>query len=154
MGTPYCWIHRKSTEHLIIKDSTIPHAGKGLFACNPSIPDNDIIFRNGDIICEYDGDIITEHILNMRYHSYTAPYGTSLNNHMYEDGALHRGIGNFANHSTQPNARLSIKRNNTAQLVATKNIRNNHEILINYGRSYRLNEAGVETTTNKKKYNI
>ena len=39
---------------------------------------------------------------------------------------------------------------NRAQLIATKNIRGGHEILVNYGDDYRFDEYVFTSTTNNK----
>ncbi len=152
IGQNYCHVHRKSMLHLQIKDSTISQAGKGLFASGTGI-----IFRKGDRICMYNGQLIDKEELLRRYHDDTAPYGIQLHKKngedQYEDGALERGIGSLANHSrikSKINARLSISHNNRAQLIATKNIRGGKEIFVNYGDDYRFDENVFTSTTNNK----
>lgn len=81
IGAPYCWIHLLYVNHLRIKDSTIPNAGKGLFCINKREPDNAIIFRPGDKIITYDGQVINNDELVRRYtNNYTAPYSIKINN--------------------------------------------------------------------------
>jgi len=152
IGQKYCHSHRRVLLHLQIKKSTIAEAGKGLFAIGKGI-----IFRTGDRICMYNGELINARELIRRYHDDTAPYGIQLHNknghEQYEDAATERGIGSLANHSrnrNKINARLSISRNNRAQLIATKNIRSGTEIFVNYGPDYRFNED-VCSSTNKSK---
>ena len=153
IGTPYCWIHLLGKKKLRIKPSGVPNAGKGLFAMSKNPNDNNaILFKTGDTIIEYDGEIITQQQLNNRYdsatHQYTAPYGLKVQNRI-EDAACRRGVGSIANHGDSRHSNARFSRSNTGQpvkLFATKNIRNGDEILVNYGRSYRFNEPTSHTT--------
>ena len=152
MGLKYCYIHNKTQLHLQIKDSTIPQAGKGLFAVGKP---NTIIFQDKQRICLYNGQLIDIEELIKRYGNDTGPYGIELHNHQFEDAAIKRGIGSLANHTNNKrkiNARLSINKNNRAQLIATKNIKSGMEIcfLIDYGDEYRFDE-NVESSTNNRK---
>ena len=93
IGSPYCYIHLLYNKHLRIKPSNIQGAGVGVFAINPKLPQNAIIFRPGDTIIRYDGQVIDNEELNDRYDIYTAPYCLQINQHETEDGALERGTG-------------------------------------------------------------
>ena len=155
IGLPYCWQHMQSDEQLKIKKSTIPHSGKGLFAYNGT-KDNKIIFKPKQIIANYDGERIDEATINKRYGDYTAPYGIYISKNIYEDGALQRGIGTTPNHSNskQTNAKLyagKIDGKKAIKVKATKNIRNNNEIFVGYGKEYRLQEEGIRYKTIAKK---
>ena len=98
--------------------------------------------------------------LNQRYRNKTAPYCIELrnldnnNNKQYEDAAQYRGIGSIINHARKGNCRFSVTRNNRIQIKAIKHINKDTELLVDYGDEYRLNEAGVRTSTNNKKYTI
>ena len=144
-----CYVHRKSVLHLKINKSTIPNAGDGLFAHNPK---SEIVFKKGNKICDYNGEIINRDTLIERYGMNNDDYVIELNHSLYEDGAKVRGIGTIPNHKTNryTNARLSIKRSNEGQVVATKDIKHDDEIFVNYGRSYKIggNEISI---TNKRK---
>jgi SET domain-containing protein len=110
--------------------------------------ENDIVFRNGDVIIEYGGEVVSDDTLDDRYGDYTAPYALKQGSHI-EDGACKRGVGSLANHASQSraNARFSFSRStNKFRLVATKNIRNNKEIFCFYGRDYRFNEPTSHIT--------
>jgi SET domain-containing protein len=156
IGCPYCFQHLKSERHLRIKPSTIHNAGKGLFAEDNTQPPNAIIFRRGDDIIEYIGENIDRQELNRRYQIHTAPYALQVRGNdnvrgpLYIDAATIRGVGSLSNHnrSNHQNTRFVVDfRNNTAKLRATKNIRNNQEIFVNYGHEYRIHEAGVRYRT-------
>ena len=77
IGSPYCWIHLMSIKHLRIRESNIPHAGKGLFVLDKTQGDNDIVFHRGETIIFYHGEIITRNELERRYGEYTAPLNLS-----------------------------------------------------------------------------
>jgi hypothetical protein len=154
IGLDYCHIHTKYVLKLQIKKSTIENAGKGLFAYgNP----NEIIFKKNSKICDYNGQLISEETLNGRYDQYTAPYAIRLHKNKYEDASTVRGIGSTANHSNikrKINARLSVKRDNTAQLMSTKDIKGGQEIFVDYGDDYLFQDEddNICTSTNRNKY--
>ena len=153
IGIPLCWIHSLQEYKVKVRESNIPNAGLGLFVDDKDSDDNEIVFKNGELICLYNGEIINQHKLNERYSRFTAPYAIELHKKVFEDGAIERGIGSLINHTTRAkaNVRFSISRENKCNIVAIKNIRNNQELLINYGSSYKFNEE-VQTSTNRSKY--
>lgn len=150
IGSPYCYTHLAYKHHLTIKKSTIPNAGNGLFAVDPLSSDkSDIIYRKGDTIIKYFGEIINLNELIARYADKTGPYVVQMSQNRYMDAAKIRGVGSLAN--TLPNnnnATLSVS-HNSVSLKATKNIKNGDEILLSYGRGYKLNENGVDFQTKK-----
>lgn len=144
IGLPFCWTHLLSEKNLRIKPSSLPDAGKGLFALKRNAVPAEILFRPGDTIIKYEGEVIDRPELEHRYGAFTAPYGVALHRDMFEDGACVRGVGNLANHATgnRVNARLVLNpRQNRVSLKATKNIRNDQEIFVNYGREYQFTEG-------------
>ena len=153
IGTPLCWVHLLYQKNLRIKPSTVHEFGKGLFALNPKLPADTIMFRKGDTIAEYNGQRIDERTLIQRYGGYTAPYGVELKKNTYIDAACLRGVASLANHTNNQrllNAKLVqvyTTLPQTIKLKATKNIRNNTEIWINYGRAYRFNKNAEHYTT-------
>jgi hypothetical protein len=152
IGTPICHVHLTTDHNLKIQESTIPNAGKGLFAWDRHADEKDIIFKKDQAIIEYTGDIVTSAELKERYDKYTAPYGLASNfEGLFIDAACDRSIGSLANkplQSSQSNAKFYYSRTrnedgtytNKAKIRATKNIRNGQEILISYGRGYKFNE--------------
>ena len=152
IGQPYCWIHEQIGKHLQVTTSKIPNAGLGVFAYNGT-DNNEILFKSGDMICPYFGEIIDEQELIRRYSDKTAPYGVQIKAHqIYEDGALKRGIGTLINHfPANKNCRFSIARNNTINIIAIKNIRNKQELYISYGPNYKMHEHNVSVSTNQRK---
>lgn len=158
IGLPYCRVHLKYKHFLCIKESTIPNGGLGVFVCNPRKDENEIIFKKGQRVCMFSGEIITQEVLEERYGNYTAPYALKLKRDVYEDGAKVVGIGALINHKpiAQANCKLSVSggANGRGQILATKNIKNNSELFVNYGRDYRMNQRGIQFSRNGKKYNI
>jgi SET domain-containing protein len=130
-------------------DSNVAGAGKGLFALSKQDPDNAILFRTGDIVIEYDGESVSHNQLDRRYGDYTAPYALAQGITI-EDAACRRGIGSIANHAHRKrdsNVRFSLSRSTGRfRLIATKPIRNGHEILSHYGNDYRFDEPTSHTT--------
>jgi hypothetical protein len=150
IGYEYCYSHLESEKQLKIKDSTIPQAEKGLFAFNRKKAPNETIFKKDQVITEYNGENISPAQKTARYANKTAPYAVEVGRRVI-DSALQRGVGSLAN--TKPNhnnASFSVStRNNTpsAKVKATKPIKNNQEIFLSYGRSYKLHDPAVSFTT-------
>lgn len=148
----YCPAHLAMIKHLKVKDS--PIAGKGLFAFDRNKDDNEIVFKVNPKnkikpkITDYEGETITKSQLHNRYLNYTAPYGYCKADGKCVDSACKRGLGSFANSSNKSNnASLGV---GTFSVRATKNIRNNHEITVAYGRNrgkYKFKEPGVSYET-------
>lgn len=59
IGEDLCYVHLLYTKHLRIKKSTIPAAELGLFAMDKSKDDNEIIFKKGQTLCQYLGEVVT-----------------------------------------------------------------------------------------------
>jgi hypothetical protein len=153
IGFEYCPIHLQTVEHLKIKDSNLPNAGKGLFVSDNTKGPHEVVFRKNDTIAPYNGEVITQHVLNERYGIHTAPYAVRITNNAVIDSAAKRGVGSLANtypghnNSNLKTVRLSHT-NPSAKLAATKPIRNNQEIYLSYGQGrYQVNEPGVHFYT-------
>ena len=146
IGEPKCWSHLLTDHHLQIKTSTIPHAGRGLFAMDKSKTVGVPIFKKDQRIIYYLGEVIDTDTLETRYTTYTAPYGIMVANDKYIDSALERGAGSLVNSpakGVRPNARLSLSSSSAGQgiaIMANKNIYNGDEIFASYGNKYRLDE--------------
>jgi SET domain-containing protein len=144
---PNCLDHWEEFFGLKIGKSEIPEAGMGLFATDT--------FIKNEVICEYVGEHLNKKDLDNRYGKATAPYAIKLDKNKYIDGALKRGIANFANWKKPANARLETVEGETSKipqsirLVASKRISAGSEIFVNYGKSYRLQESGVSWSTKK-----
>lgn len=152
---PYCFWHQRSLLHVIIKKSKIPHAGLGLFACDPHKDDDEVIFTKGDAIALYArrnipnketlGEFMSESALLDRYgECLTAPYGVdTTRKKTVVDTACQRSIASYANNApsyAQANAELlwvKNQRGNELMLFAKKTIHNGEEITWHYGKDYR-----------------
>jgi hypothetical protein len=151
IGLPYCYTHFLYKHHLRIKKSTIPNAGMGIFAVDPTDSSQKIIFKPNDTIALYKGEIIDKDILIERYAGKTPPYVVGINKNRYEDGARYRGVGSIANTKAgHNNATISVH-NKYAKIKATKNIYNGDEVFLSYGKSHKLNELTVSQSTKKVK---
>ena len=142
IGTGWCHTHLLNEKHLRIQTSSIPNAGKGLFALDETKAPGEIIFKIGAKLIEYNGELVDSATLEERYGDETAPYGIHINRDRFEDGAIHRGVGTLVNQSitaNKTNARFGVSRNRIV-LFTTKNIRNGQEIFVRYGNEYRFDE--------------
>lgn len=127
-----------------IRKSTIPEAGLGLFAYNPKLEDNDIVFRKDDYIGPYHGEVITEEEMVKRYQKtqedivVNCPYLICTSDGTLVDGAIIRGPIIYANDGKEKkkcNA-IFIDEGGKVHAIATKTIRQNEEIFIHYGKDY------------------
>lgn len=153
IGAPYCWSHLRSVGHLRIKPSTIPGGGKGLYVDSSRL--RNPVFKTGDLIVPYYGEVITEAELDRRYGTgdhVTGPYAANdSESGVIEDAACVRGIGSLANGSVNgsppPNAELRIIPNrNALGLFALEDLNNGTEVIWDYGDDYRLDEPHVVQT--------
>ena len=149
IGSPYCYVHLLYEKHLRIKKSTLPRVGKGLFAMNPKLPSDAVIFKKDENIIQYTGEIIDDEEKARRYEDKTGPYLLLQKQDTYIDSAKVRGVASNANtYPSHNNAYFALdNRNNKVYIKANKNIKNGEEIFVSYGRSYKLNEEGVEFKT-------
>lgn len=152
IGVPYCWLHLQNKHHLKIKDSTIPGAGKGVFAWDPKKPAGAYVFPHGKDVIKYGGEPITNAEKNRRYRDKTGPYaiGNYINT-KFEDAACKRGVGAMFNHKRGGRADLKIK-DGVFKVTARQAIKNKEEIFVNYGNRYLMNDGGVYSTKRKTTY--
>jgi hypothetical protein len=130
---PMCPQHTKLILGLEVKDSTIPNAGKGLFAVKT--------FRKHDKITEYTGIVLTKSQIDALYGKLDqdlSPYAVQISDDLYMDSSCARSIAAFANDSkSHNNAKLSTNRlTNKVFLRAIKNINPHDEIFTSYGENY------------------
>lgn len=101
-GFPVCWMHNAMKYGVKIKNSTIPGAGKGLFATRRLSKDS--------WICPYSGEATTMNCIHQRYPGeMTAAYTEQIpgNPNLAFDCACSRGIGSLANAHFNANGKLS-----------------------------------------------
>ncbi len=138
-----CSTHLENELNLKVKESAIQDAGKGLFCYNRRSNENEVLITKGQKICSYQGQFIDHEILLRRYNVHTAPYGIQYDKDTYIDSALLKGINSLINHARvkDTNVRFSVdRRNHEINLVATKNVKNGQELLVNYGRDYQFED--------------
>ena len=137
IGVPTCHAHRKDAG-LKVKRSTIPNAGKGLFATKQ--------FKKGKPIGAYAGENISVAENNRRYGADdldNAPYSLSARNMPGRilDSACSRSLMSLANSKRERkrnNAKFSqhMKGDGTINVISTKRIKDGDEIFIDYGKGY------------------
>ena len=152
MGTPYCRAHLKSIKHLSIKPSTVAGAGMGLFADRTGAMAGEVVFENNTIIVPYVGEPLTTAEVNARYgadDNVTAPYVFSSSQNHHLDGAVRRGVGNFANTSPGHNNVTLTTQNN---LRSNRIIRQGQELFAVYGRRYQINDGHSSHSTNNYRF--
>jgi len=137
VGVPYCWIHARYNKHLAVRYSNLIEGEKGLFAFGKR---DKVVFRKGENIIKYIGERISKKELEKRYdyggYDVTAPYTLNINGRNV-DASCKRGLGAMANATfgmdkRHQNARLD----ENGHVVATKDIKDNQEILVDYGQDY------------------
>jgi hypothetical protein len=147
----YCFQHITSVADLTV-DRTKMREKKtnkrynfiGLFACMKGQNTRKIVFRKGDVIAPYLGEVIDKKKLEYYYPGEeTAPYALQDSKNRYIDAACARGIGSLSNACSRrvnsncaTNAKFSLIRNRFPVVRATRDIKNGQEIFINYGRTY------------------
>ena len=162
IGLPCCASHLPLEFQVQVRKSNIQEAGKGLFCYDPDKGSKDVVFRNNNYVCPYAGEIISKKTLEQRYglrkhgQDNTAPYAIELAKHKFEDGALERGVGTLINHNPlKANVEFILDgKSNRVFLEAIKDIRNNEELYIDYGKEYKISEANVSSSTNNKKMTV
>jgi hypothetical protein len=142
IGIEFCHIHMPSVLHLQIRNAG--NMGLGLFAYNPNLELNAIVFERNDVIIPYEGEALTEQELNDRYDRKSAPYAMEMGDTAINiDGAIHRGIGTMINHANKQQSNvifLHDEDNNRIILSATKPIKNNQQLFANYGNRYKFKD--------------
>jgi SET domain-containing protein len=137
-----CYNHARSELGLVVKKSTIPGAGLGLFTT--------VARKRGDIITEYVGEVVDDAIEDERYGNTTAPYSLEVSKNRVIDPACKRGIGSYANHNPQSTANAGFAKNSAtkgAVIRARKAIKAGNEVFVNYGPDFRMAEPGVSYRT-------
>lgn len=131
--SPYCWMHLRQKNGLIVKTSTIPGAGKGLFTTIARA-------KNANII-EYTGEHLDRNALNQRYPGdRLAVYAMHINRNHYVDARdpQRSSVARYANDCRRRacnNCRLSVYRG-VITLKANRRIAAGEELFASYGRDY------------------
>jgi hypothetical protein len=141
-----CYNHARSELGLVVKKSTLPGAGLGLFTT--------VARKRGDLLSQYVGEVVDDATEDERYGDATAPYSLAIGRDRVIDPACKRGIASYANHKPASTANAHFSKNRAtkgADIKAKKKIAANSEVFVNYGNDYRLSEPGVSNHT--KPYN-
>ncbi len=113
-----------ASDKIYVASSKTPNAGRGVYARRDIKKDE--LIEKCPVIIVSEGDManLNESILT----SYFFYYGRDKNKLL-----ITLGFGSIYNHSYQPNARYKIKHNEKVmEFVATKEIKKDTEIVINY----------------------
>ncbi len=128
---PYCDKHTKKVLHVSVKKSTIPGAGKRLFA------EKD--FKKGENIIQYSGEVLSVDEYDKRYSDDAmGAYGITLNDHQVIDAAkTSSSVARYAcdfNGSGRkgPNAQYESD-DKEVWIVALRKIKKGEEIFTDYG---------------------
>jgi hypothetical protein len=127
---PYCGQHLKTQKDVEVKHS--PIQSRGLFAWVRG-GGNGIIFRMGDPIIFYGGEVVTDIQTCQRYGNATATYMLRRNAHLSVDAACKRDAGISSMEARTVQKRDSLA---TSLVRATANIRNGSRIIAAYGQRY------------------
>ena len=156
VGLPYCAQHMRSIMSLEIRPSDIQGAGLGVFAIRRAAKAPRLVFRGGDEITEYFGECLSTQELEDRYgeddhglgvYAHEAGSGYDI------DSACIRSVASMINsHPHDWNCKaVAANRYQTngctrLTIVASKDIMDGDELLLNYGAGYFAN------TTQQVKY--
>ena len=149
VGRKYCHIHRRKKLGLVVRQSTIQGAGKGLFVTRE--------FKKGSTIGRYAGEILSRVEHNRRYGGSDEDHGpyslrTSNSGNRVVSSECKRGIMSMANgtkRKSKANARFvdKLRADGTIRVEAIRRIKQNDEILIHYGRDYFKTASNSRHTT-------
>jgi hypothetical protein len=133
----------------IVRTSTIPGAGYGLFANRP--------FKKGEMIVEYTGEVIDEATKVKRYPKNEGEYVMRVMHNMYIDAVdpASSSIGRYINSSGggYNNAKINPYHRNGAHRMnigATRNIATGDEILMPYGSAFHNTRAPPPPNTHSR----
>ncbi len=132
---------------LYLKKSLIPGAGKGLFVKNE--------VKKGEIVCEYEGEIVPWSVCEKRAEEGHEGYAFFITKNRCVDAYfIKEAIARYANDAKgigrveglRNNAQYEIKTRQGEKrvfIVATKTLKANDEVLVDYGKDYwkNLNKA-------------
>ena len=168
LDSRYCWVHLKSNDKVVIGKSRVPHGGLGLFCWTSQNigpierrDKNDPVFKKGDKITEYGGNVLSKRVLDEWYDyktpegktiETTAPYGLEVeaDGKQFYDAACMRKAGAYVN-ATKGTGKIRNAKLDKGALYALRNIYKGDEILTSYGRHYwRGSSPQYSTSTNRR----
>lgn len=155
-----CFQHTSAVFKLRVDKSALG-GFNGLFVCDKSAAPGAVVFKKGEEVCPYYGEVLTQAQLDARYPgNTTAPYtfhsGGAGTQSKYLDSACFQTLGGKANVAS------GKKRNNAwftrtgsasaARIRAKRNLRNGEEVFVSYGNTYKLADtSGFRPRTAAKK---
>ena len=140
---------------LYLKKSLIPGAGKGLFVKSE--------VKKGEIVCEYEGEIVPWSVCEKRAEEGHEGYAFFITKNRCVDAYFTKeAIGRYANDAKgigrveglKNNAQYEIKTRQGEKrvfIVATRTIKANDEILVDYGKDYWKNLSKAKDLMEKVK---
>ncbi len=140
---------------LYLKKSLIPGAGKGLFVKNE--------VKKGEIVCEYEGEIVPWSVCEKRAEEGHEGYAFFITKNRCVDAYFTKeAIGRYANDAKgigrveglKNNAQYEIKTRQGEKrvfIVATRTIKANDEVLVDYGKDYWKNLSKAKDLMEKVK---
>jgi hypothetical protein len=130
IGVDICHAHRKSKLGLVVKTSTLPNAGKGLFTTKG-------LKKNRRLRVKYQGDILTPEQNDERHgasqYDHNA-YGLQVGDDIV-DASCKRGLMSLANGS-KSKATSNAEFTKSGYIRTTKKVPADKEILVHYGKDY------------------
>jgi len=144
IGVKLCWQHLLGLKHLRIKQSTVPGAGKGVFAVDPHRPAGAVIFAKGsNVMIPFDGEKMSLAASKQRYkkHEAYARYAILDSKDVVFDAACMRSVGSIiASNISNRRGASNVVYNSNKILEATRDILNGEELLT----SFKNHEIGDE----------
>ena len=137
---PYCWIHLKSQKGTQVKDSTIPDAGKGLFATQKFKPNELITYYSAKNVLEnpQPQDLLEKrYVLQVGQNKYLDSEPKQNFVGRYINSIKNTGKRSNVRFSRQPRVR-QYKDRNVVPIFTTKHVKAGDEFLLNYGLDYRI----------------
>lgn len=150
----YCAMHGRREMNFDVRDSKIPGAGKGLFACKS----DRVKFLKDQIICFYKGEIITTQEANRRYPGKNdGDYLFQISGTDYvidaenKTSCYARYINAAKGSIYKPNVAYEQDGNQIA-IVALHDIQDGDEVLVsNYGEGHGLGYTLIDPQSSKKR---
>ena len=147
---PYCWQHAELLLKVKIrKCSWLPDGNKSLFAFSKAKLTTGPLFRKGQKVLRYEGELLTEDEISERYDYYVngeliegpAEYTLEYADGKFVDAIIIRGYSAFINdpkgyikHPDGLSPNVVFRKNRW--IFALRDIYNGEEILIDYGENY------------------
>lgn len=142
---PHCSLHTPRLDRVVIAPSNIEAAGKGLFAVDISTDKNVVVFKKGEIMMEYSGEIRGLDLLKDSNEELIYAMESKIGRFIdarkpYSGNARYINDCRCANRRRGEcegqNARFIVVDSGRVFVQATKHIMNGEEIYASYGSDY------------------